>query len=555
MQFGSVFCTEAIEIFRAAAAPPIWLLAHRTACGACVLKKGHRLGLNDFHRLINAGVEAIVVARLGSDDIHENEAAARVAAGLAGTGIRFVPMITGRINFHAEAAGVLAINTAAVAALNRVDESITLATLDPYASVVADRLVATIKIIPYAVADRTVRRVEAMIAESMPLLWLHPYRSRRIALITSSTDHSKPALAKKAATIIDARAQACGGNQLSDHHEVAHRVDAMAMALQACLDENYDTILMLGATAIVDRGDIIPAAIMACGGVIEHFGMPVEPGNLLLLGKVGTVRVIGLPGCVRSPTANGFDWVLQRALADLPLGAETIMAMGCGGLLKGMETSAAISRHRPKVSRVEAILLAAGSSRRMPDGNKILMSLNPAADETLLERTIRRLCAARIDRLILVTGADADAVSAAAIAAMPEFGGTLEIVFNPHYADGMGTSLAAAVSAVSAQAAGCLVAVADQPHVTTAHYNRLIAAFDSQRQPLCVSSQEGIRGVPVLFGRLFFSALAKLDDDRGGRAVLDRYADLSYDVAALEDDFFLDLDTPEALQAYRLGSA
>ena len=88
-----------------------------------------------------------------------------------------------------------------------------------------------------------------------------------------------------------------------------------------------------GASAILDRRDVIPAAIEAAGGRIDHFGMPVDPGNLLLLGRVAGRPVLGLPGCARSPKINGFDWVLERLVAQLPVGAAEIMRMGSGGLL------------------------------------------------------------------------------------------------------------------------------------------------------------------------------------------------------------------------------
>src|SRR5205823_3749969 len=70
------------------------------------------------------------------------------------------------------------------------------------------------------------------------------------------------------------------------------------------------------------------------GGTVEHLGMPVDPGNLLMLGRLGDEPVMGLPGCARSPKQNGFDWVLQRLVADLPVGRRDIMLMGAGGLLK-----------------------------------------------------------------------------------------------------------------------------------------------------------------------------------------------------------------------------
>ena len=75
-----------------------------------------------------------------------------------------------------------------------------------------------------------------------------------------------------------------------------------------------------------------------------HFGMPVDPGNLLLLGNIGDATVVGLPGCARSPKLNGFDFVLERLLADLPSARAEIAAMGVGGLLTRNPLAAAAAR-------------------------------------------------------------------------------------------------------------------------------------------------------------------------------------------------------------------
>ena len=108
-------------------------------------------------------------------------------------------------------------------------------------------------------------------------------------------------------------------------------------------------LIVFGASAIADRRDVIPAAIEAAGGTVDHFGMPVDPGNLLLLGSLGGVPVIGAPGCARSPRENGFDWVLQRLLADIPVTSADIRRLGAGGLL--MEI---VSRPQPRLGNTVA---------------------------------------------------------------------------------------------------------------------------------------------------------------------------------------------------------
>src|SRR6202011_759668 len=144
-----------------------------------------------------------------------------------------------------------------------------------------------------------------------------------------------------------------------------------------------DILLIHGASAILDRRDVIPAAIVAAGGRIDHFRMAVDPGNLLLLGHVGEQVVLGLPGCARSPKVNGFDWVLERLVAGLPVGSGEIMRMGSGGLLAEIPSrplpraeAKPVPEAKPQGPRIGALLLAAGQSRRMGGPNKLLAELD-----------------------------------------------------------------------------------------------------------------------------------------------------------------------------------
>src|SRR5262249_57563189 len=115
------------------------------------------------------------------------------------------------------------------------------------------------------------------------------------------------------------------------------------------IGEGGKLVLIFGASAIPDRRDVIPAAIEAAGGNVEHFGMPVDPGNLMLIGSAAGRAVLGAPGCARSPKENGFDWILARLLCGLPVRRSDITGMGVGGLL--MEI---VTRPQPRESEEPA---------------------------------------------------------------------------------------------------------------------------------------------------------------------------------------------------------
>ncbi len=151
------------------------------------------------------------------------------------------------------------------------------------------------------------------------------------------------------------------GAEIIAERRVPHDEAALAQALDAVLQEGAELVVIFGASAIADRRDVIPSAIEKVGGAIEHFGMPVDPGNLMLVGRAHDRLVLGAPGCARSPKDNGFDWVLMRLLAGIPVTRDDITGMGVGGLLMEIVTRPQ-PRDEPAVAagRVAAVVLAAG---------------------------------------------------------------------------------------------------------------------------------------------------------------------------------------------------
>ncbi|MEL7089201.1 MAG: molybdopterin-binding protein, partial [Planctomycetota bacterium] len=140
----------------------------------------------------------------------------------------------------------------------------------------------------------------------------------------------KPSLNAKGEAAIAARLHALG-MELADVQTVPHRVAPLA---EAITQVEGDMVLILTGSATSDARDTAPEAIRAASGEVTRFGMPVDPGNLLVLGRLPERPVIGLPGCARSPALNGADWVLERLACGLAVSDDDIAAMGVGGLLK-----------------------------------------------------------------------------------------------------------------------------------------------------------------------------------------------------------------------------
>lgn len=304
------------------------ILAHSLMVGGRKWAKGRVLSAEDVATLKVHGIAHIVAARLQPGDIGEDAAAARLGAAVAGPGLRPGNAATGRVNLHAEAAGLLVVEAPAVHRLNAVSEAVTLATLPPFQPVAEGAIVATLKIIPFAVPETTVGACRP----ADPPLRLAPWRGLRAGLVQTRVAGTKDSVLDKTARSTSARLTACGAT-LEAEERRPHRAAEVAQALTALRGRGCDLLLMVGASAITDRGDVLPTALEQAGGRVVHLGMPVDPGNLLMLGAWDGVSVLGLPGCARSPKLNGADWVLWRLAAGLEVGPADIMGLGVGGLI------------------------------------------------------------------------------------------------------------------------------------------------------------------------------------------------------------------------------
>jgi molybdenum cofactor cytidylyltransferase len=306
------------------------IVAHAVRVDGLALRKGEIVTHDRLRTLAAAGVTDVVAARLEEGDVSEDEAARRLAKRLAGASVHCAAAFTGRVNLFAESAGLVIIDAAAIDRVNAIDEAITAATVPQHRAVAKGDMVATVKIIPFATPSPTLEAALAALDESTAVS-VAPFRPLRIAVASTVLPSLKPSVVAKTVRVLEARLEPTGARIVA-HETTAHDVDSLASALTR-LSPGADALIVFGASAITDRRDVIPAAIEAFGGSIERFGMPVDPGNLLLLAARGDTPIIGAPGCARSPKENGFDWVLQRMLAGVPTSDADIRAMGVGGLL------------------------------------------------------------------------------------------------------------------------------------------------------------------------------------------------------------------------------
>lgn len=526
MRFGPVPVADAVGA----------ILAHALSAGNLRLRKSHRLTAPDVVALSEAGIGEVIAAVLDAGDILEDAGAARVANALQMSGVEARAPATGRVNIHASASGVFTVDKVLIDAINRVDPAVTIATVADHAAVESGQMVATVKIIPFAVPSDVLDAVVALAGR--PALAVHPFSPKRVALVQTTLPTLKSSVLDKTARVTRDRLVRSGGSIVAEKR-VPHRESDVAQAI-AELAGASDMVLVFGASAMCDPEDVIPAAIRAAGGEVIAAGMPVDPGNLLVLGERLGKPVLGAPGCARSPKENGFDWVLDRLTAGLPVTAADIAGMGVGGLLMEIPTRPQPREITPAqaAAPVHAILLAAGRSSRMGGPNKLLAMFDGVP---LVRHAAERALAGKIASLTVVTGHQGERVRSA-LDGLP-----VRFVDNPAYASGLAGSLKTGIAALPSTAGGALVLLGDMPEVESRDIDRLIAAFESSGNAAIVrATHDGKRGNPVILPRSVFDYVATIEGDTGARHIVEARIAEVLDVE-IGRSASIDVDTPDAM--------
>lgn len=523
MKFGPISTTDA----RGA------ILAHSLRAGDLHLKKGQVLNQAQIAALEQAGIFEITAAILLNTDIGEDIAAQKIGDALQNANIGCTMPVAGRVNLLAGHDGVVVFDVDQINAMNNIDESITIATLPNHSKVAKGSLIATIKIIPYAVDKQHLNSVVHVISDNT--VQLFPFKPKSVDLILTKTTGFKESLLSKGEKIIATRIAPLNMT-INQCETVSHSEDAIKAAINNC---RSDVILLLGASATSDRRDVIPAAIARAGGQILRYGMPVDPGNLLVLGQINGRPVVGLPGCARAPALNGVDWVLERLAAGIDVQSNDIAAMGVGGLLKEIP-----NRIQPRAKRAKeptlnyGVMLAAGASRRMGDQDKLLRKIDGVP---LLRRSVETMLAANFDKCVVTlrTGANAHRVALSGL--------DVEIQEVVDADQGMSASIRAAMGCANGKAKTITFALADMPDIRVDHFNALLAAHDPNQDRLiiCPKTSAGTRGHPVLFDARFSENLKDISGDKGARDVLRAVPEFIHEIET-DNAVTVDLDTPDA---------
>lgn len=527
MKFGRIDLEDALAA----------ILAHTVVVDGVPLKKGTVLNAAHIQLLRAADYSSILAAKLDDLDIGEDDAARRIGECLRLENIKTGIATTGRVNFYAESAGVFNVDARLVDAINGVDSSITLATLSKHARVEPNTLVATVKIIPFSVTLDHLQMVQKL-AFQKTAFSIKRFQPLKIGLIQSVLPNIKDSVLDKTLAITRNRLAKNQG-ELVVEMRAPHEIEAIGSAIQRVMRE-VDMVVLFGASAVCDPRDILPEAIRYAGGEVKRIGMPVDPGNLLILAELHGKPVLGAPGCARSPKDNGFDWVLNRLMAGMKVSELEIAKMGVGGLLNEIAT-------RPSPRDVMAMIpngevaiavLAAGRSSRMGTRNKLLSLFDGVH---LVRRSVETAIAAGGRPVIVVLGHMANEIDRALNHL------NIKTIVNPHFSEGLSSSIKAALDHVPPQAKGLMIHLADMPAINASHLRRLISAFEKTGHKAIVRAVNGdIPGNPVILPRALLAELADISGDRGARSLIENSGLQIIDID-IGDAALVDVDTAEAL--------
>ncbi len=535
MIFGSFNCADAEGI----------ILAHAIQTNEGKLKKGQRLTSTNIQQLELASYLEIIGAKLSKSDVQENDAARQLATLIAGKNIRIGEPTGGRCRLYATKSGLAQINKPLIDAVNQLSGNIAIATLNELASTKDNQAVASIKVLPFAIEQQEMKAYNELCSYYKLGVTLTPFQAMKVVLLQTSSISKKYSLQNKIRRVTQQRIEHLGGTLLTEvrcqHSEVE-----IESTLNDIVKLAPDFIIIAGETATVDRNDLIPQAIKNVGGAIEHFGMPAEPGNLLLLAHIDKCAIIVQPSCARAIHANGMDVILPRIFAGLELNKNDIMLMGVGGLLKDQQEEPSwcqqpitLQNEQPRVS---ALILAAGRSTRM-GSNKLLA---PIAGQPMVSHVISAAMNANLAKTTLVTGHDSDRMDRLFA------NENIDIIYNPDYASGMASSLRHGLATIDKNIDAVLVLLGDMPFVSTKVINSLVDAFYAAHNTdngldIVAPMYGNKRGNPVLWSVRYLDELSAIEGDTGGRYLLNKFADKVAIVPTEEDGSIIDIDTPQVL--------
>ncbi len=291
-------------------------------------RRGHIIRPEDVSKLLDVGKAHIYVMELEKDELHEEDAARRLAKVAAGKNLQLTDPVEGRVNLVAEIPGLLKVDGDILYRLNSLGD-LMMATLPSNRYVRKGDVVAGTRTIPVLVKEDLVQQAEAL-CKGHPIVNILPTPPRRIHLIVTGSEVFTGRIQDGFGPVVRRKVSELGSN-LESVKLAPDDPDVIASHIKEAHQAGAEVILVSGGMS-VDPDDKTPEGIRRSGARVETHGFPVLPGSMFLMAYLDQIPVMGLSGCVLHDPFTAFDALLPRLLAGERITRQEIVAMGHGGL-------------------------------------------------------------------------------------------------------------------------------------------------------------------------------------------------------------------------------
>ncbi|MGA7828393.1 MAG: molybdopterin-binding protein [Geobacteraceae bacterium] len=295
-------------------------------------KKGHIIRQEDVPMLMNLGKNNIYILDLKEGYVHEDDAAFRIATAASGRGIGLTEAVEGKVKLVPTCNGLLKVNASGLREINSI-EQVVLATFQGNQPVTEDIPVAGTRIIPLFTDEARVFAVEKICRDYFPIVEVLPFRSLRVGLVTTGSEIFHGRITDKFGPVVRSKFAEMG-SEVFRQIIVPDDVSVITKAIHELIEQGADMIVASGGMS-VDPDDLTPTAICGAGGEVITYGAPTFPGSMFMLSYIGTIPVIGLPGCAMYHKATIFDLIVPRLLAGERVSRADIVSLGNGGFCAG----------------------------------------------------------------------------------------------------------------------------------------------------------------------------------------------------------------------------
>ncbi len=291
-------------------------------------RRGHIIRPEDVAKLLDVGKANIYVMNLERDDLHEEDAARRLAKAAAGANLKLTDPSEGRINLVASIPGLLKVDADLLYRFNCLGD-LMLATLPGDRYVKEGTVVAGTRTIPVVVKEELVQKAESLCKEK-PIVTVLPITSKRVHLVVTGSEVFTGRIKDGFGPIVTRKVSEFG-SKVESVKLAPDDPDVIADDINEAKKAGADIILVSGGMS-VDPDDKTPEGIKRSGAKVETHGFPVLPGSMFVMAYLGDTPIMGLSGCVLHDPFTAFDALLPRMLAGEKISRADIMAMGHGGL-------------------------------------------------------------------------------------------------------------------------------------------------------------------------------------------------------------------------------